>query len=102
MSGLEASLLLGSVHSVALAIALRRRERNRRANAYLAVLLGALYADARDGWYAIPGGMFRYGIQGGVTFGDNDVVLRAGQQRDIAGELPLFPFYATLGYDRRW
>lgn len=61
-----------------------------------------VYADARDGWYAIPGGMFRYGIQGGITFGDNDVVLRAGQQRDIAGELPLFPFYATLGYDRRW
>lgn len=49
MSGLEASLLLGSVHSVALAIALRRRERNRRANAYLAVLLGALSLLLLDG-----------------------------------------------------
>lgn len=55
MSGLEASLLLGSANSIALAIALRRRERNRRANAYLAVLLGALSLLLFDGFMRARG-----------------------------------------------
>jgi AraC-like DNA-binding protein len=49
MSGLEASLLLGGVHSIALAIVLGRRARNRRANRYLAALLGALALLLLDG-----------------------------------------------------
>lgn len=61
-----------------------------------------VYADARDGWYGNTGGLFRYGLQGGITFGGNDVVLRAGQLRDVAGNPPLFPIYGTLSYDRRW
>jgi AraC-like DNA-binding protein len=42
MSGLAACLMLGGVHAIVLAIVLRRRERNRRANRYIAALLGAL------------------------------------------------------------
>jgi AraC-like DNA-binding protein len=42
MGGLEASLLLGGVHSVVLAVALSRRHRNRRANQYLVVLLAVM------------------------------------------------------------
>lgn len=61
-----------------------------------------VYADARDGWYGNPGGTLRAGIQGGVSFGGNDIILRAGRLHDIEGKPALFPFYATLGYDRRW
>lgn len=42
MGGLEASLMLGGVHSVVLAVALSRRQRNRRANQYLVVLLAVM------------------------------------------------------------
>jgi hypothetical protein len=61
-----------------------------------------VYADARDGWYGNTGGTFRYGIQGGATFGGNDIVLRAGKLHGIDGAPAVFPIYATLGYDRRW
>jgi AraC-like DNA-binding protein len=55
LSGLEASLLLGSAHSVVLAIALRRRARNRGANRYLAALLGALALLLFDGFLRARG-----------------------------------------------
>jgi AraC-like DNA-binding protein len=42
MSGLAASLGLGAIHGVVLALVLRRRDRNRRANQYLSALLGAM------------------------------------------------------------
>lgn len=61
-----------------------------------------VYTDARDGWYGNPGGLLRYGVQGGVSLGGNDVILRAGQLRDVAGKLAMFPIYATLSYDRHW
>lgn len=60
------------------------------------------YMDAKDGWYTGPGGNLRAGIQGGVALGRYDVVLRAGQVRDVAGEPPLLPFYGTLSVDARW
>ncbi len=50
MSGLEAGLLFGSVHSVVLAIVLRRRQRNRRANQYLAAQLAAMSLLLFDGF----------------------------------------------------
>ncbi len=37
-----------------------------------------------------------------VSLGANDLVLRAGVLRDDAGNPTTVPFYATLGYDRRW
>ena len=55
------------------------------------------YPEARDGWYGTPGGNFRYGVQAGVTFARYDVILRAGQLRDVGGDQPMLPFYATLG-----
>lgn len=61
-----------------------------------------IYADARDGWYRNTGGLLRTGVQGGVSFGKSDVVLRAGVLRDTSGTAPLVPFYGTLAYDRRW
>jgi hypothetical protein len=61
-----------------------------------------VYAGARDGWYAKPGGNIRGGLQGGVSFGRYDVVLRVGELRDTGGEPPLLPFYGTLAFDTRW
>ena len=61
-----------------------------------------VYAGARDGWYANPGGNLRAGLQGGVSFGRYDVVLRVGAVRDTSGEPPLLPFYGTLAFDTRW
>lgn len=61
-----------------------------------------VYADARDGWYGSSATTLRAGIQTGASFGGNDIVLRAGRLQDLAGNPALFPFYATLGYDRRW
>lgn len=61
-----------------------------------------VYADARDGWYGDSGGNVRVGLQTGASFGLYDLVLRAGAVRDVAGEPPLLPLYATLALDRRW
>ena len=60
------------------------------------------YEGARDGWYRHAGGTFRYGLQAGVSFGKNDIILRAGKLHAIDGQPTMFPFYGTLGYDRRW
>jgi hypothetical protein len=56
-----------------------------------------VYENAKDGWYAAPGGTLRVGLQGGVTFGRFDVILRAGRMQP-----GLIPFYATLGVAARF
>ncbi len=61
-----------------------------------------VYADAKDGWYANPGGNVRAGVQAGMAFDRYDVIVRAGQVRDVSGDPPLFPFYATVAVDSRW
>lgn len=61
-----------------------------------------VHADARDGWYASPGGNLRAGLQAGVAVSRYDVILRAGQIRDVGGGPPLIPFYGTLTVDARW
>jgi hypothetical protein len=61
-----------------------------------------VYPDARDGWYGNAGGLFRGGIQGGASFGANDIIVRAGMLRDDSGKSPMFPIYATAAYDRRF
>ena len=61
-----------------------------------------VYAGARDGWYANPGGNFRLGVQAGVSFSRYDLVLRVGELRDMKGEGPMFPLYGTLALDTRW
>lgn len=62
----------------------------------------AVYADARDGWYARAGGNIRYGLQTGTSFGRHDLVLRLGQTRDVAGASTLLPLYGTLTFETRW
>jgi hypothetical protein len=61
-----------------------------------------VFADARDGWYAAPGGNFRAGLQGGVSLSRYDLVLRAGKLLDTGGSPPMLPLYATLTLDARW
>jgi hypothetical protein len=61
-----------------------------------------VYADARDGWYVNPGGNYRLGAQAGASFGRTDVVLRAGELREMYGNQPLFPLYATLAVVTSW
>jgi len=61
-----------------------------------------VYPGARDGWYAMSGGIIRYGVQAGASFGRHDLVLRAGQMVEIGGETPMLPFYGTLALDTRW
>ncbi len=60
------------------------------------------YQEAKDGWYANPGGNLRYGVQTGASFGRHDLVLRAGALRDDVGSAPLLPFYGTLAFVTRW
>jgi hypothetical protein len=62
----------------------------------------SVHADAKDGWYANTGGNLRAGLQAGVAFSAYDVILRAGQVRDVGGEPPMLPFYGTLTVATRW
>lgn len=58
-----------------------------------------IYSDVQDGWYQpATGGIFYYGLQGGVSFRSLDFTLRAGRtlQEDFKTK-PLIPFYGLLG-----
>jgi hypothetical protein len=61
-----------------------------------------VYADARDGWYVNPGGNYRLGGQAGASFGSYDLALRGGILREMMGQPPMFPFYATLALSTSW
>jgi hypothetical protein len=61
-----------------------------------------VYENARDGWYVNPGGNYRLGGQAGASFGRYEIALRAGILRDMKGEQPMFPEYATLGFSTSW
>ena len=62
-----------------------------------------VYADAKDGWYANTGGEFYYGLLGGYSFPSVDIIVRAGQRRDLAKARASFlPFYATVGVNVRF
>lgn len=67
MSGLEAIFLLGSAHSVILAVALLRRGHNRRANRYLAALLGAVALLLADRFLGAGGAFERHPHLIGLT-----------------------------------
>jgi hypothetical protein len=56
-----------------------------------------LYANAKDGWYAITGSVARAGLRGGARFGAVEIALRAGL--NATGQLHALnpPFYFTLG-----
>jgi len=61
-----------------------------------------VFPDARDGWYRSPGANFYGGVQAGVSVSRYDVSLRAGQIRDLGGNAPMMPLYATLTAAARW
>lgn len=55
------------------------------------------YPDAKDGWYLDAGGVFHYGVAGGLTVGNVEVVGRFGWRRteDFNDVTP--PMYASVG-----
>jgi hypothetical protein len=61
-----------------------------------------VYAGARDGWYGMPGGNFRLGLQAGLSFSRFDVALRVGRLLDLDGNNPSLPLYGTLGLTTRF
>jgi len=61
-----------------------------------------VYENARDGWYVNPGGNYRLGGQAGLSFSRFDVILRGGILRDMKGNLPMFPYYATVAVVAAW
>ena len=61
-----------------------------------------VYADAKDGWYASTGTRLLYGLFGGYSWRSVDLVLRAGQARDLNLGVWYIPFYATAGINLRW
>src|SRR4051812_4976928 len=61
-----------------------------------------VYDNARDGWYINPGGNYRLGAQAGLSSGRFDVILRGGTLRDMKGNLPIFPYYATVAAVAAW
>jgi hypothetical protein len=61
-----------------------------------------VYENARDGWYVNPGGNYRLGGQVGLSMSRFDVVLRGGTLRDMKGNLPMFPYYATVAVVAAW
>lgn len=61
-----------------------------------------VYAGARDGWYRMPGGNFRAGVQAGVSFSRFELALRLGRLRDLKGNGPALPLYGTLAVTTRF
>jgi hypothetical protein len=57
----------------------------------------------RNGWYIPTGGTFRYGLQTGVSLSKTDLTLRVGRllEQDFK-TLPMLPFHAQLGVNRRF
>lgn len=62
------------------------------------------YSGVKNGWYKpSTGGNFCYGLQTGVSFKKNDINLRIGKilTQDFK-TTPMVPFYAQLGYNRKF
>ena len=61
-----------------------------------------VYDGARDGWYSSTGATLVYGVSGGLSFSNVDLVLRVGQRRDFDLATWLLPLYATVAVDIRF
>jgi hypothetical protein len=61
-----------------------------------------VYAGARDGWYGMPGGNLRVGLQAGLSFSRFELALRVGRLRSVDGDGPAFPMYGTLAWTTRF
>lgn len=60
--------------------------------------------EVQDGWYKpTTGGHFSYGLLGGYSFGQSDIILNIGMVRtqDFKSS-PLIPYYLRLGYNFRF
>lgn len=63
-----------------------------------------MYPSVTDGWYEPPaGGIFNFGLQGGVSLRNSDFTLRAGKTfyQDFHAS-PDLPFYAMIGYNYKF
>jgi hypothetical protein len=60
------------------------------------------FPEARDRWLGNAGALARAGVQGGVSLGRVDVVLRFGRMIETSGAAAIFPMYGTLTVDTRW
>lgn len=61
------------------------------------------YPDAQDGWYVPTGGNYFFGLQAGVSFGRNDISLKAGGLATQGWKTaPYVPKYAVLAFSRRF
>lgn len=61
------------------------------------------YPGVQDGWYKpFTGGNFYYGLQTGVSFGKQDIYLKAGKTitQDFKSK-PQVPFFGQIGYTIR-
>lgn len=61
------------------------------------------YPGVQDGWYKpFTGGNFYYGLQTGISFGKQDIYLKAGKMiaQDFKSKLQV-PFYGQVGYSIR-
>jgi hypothetical protein len=56
-----------------------------------------VYADAKDGWYANPGGTLYAGMNGGVSIGSVDLAVRVGVPRTMGLQSQAIPFFALVG-----
>lgn len=59
--------------------------------------------DLQSGWYIPTGGNFFYGVQGGYSFKQSDVYVKAGKTmtQDFKTS-PTVPYYFQLGWNVKW
>jgi len=61
------------------------------------------YPNIQSGWYVPTAGNYFYGIQTGISFRGNDISLKLGKVVSQGFKTaPLIPFFAQLGYNRRF
>ncbi|HJS44190.1 MAG TPA: hypothetical protein VJ755_12015 [Gemmatimonadales bacterium] len=60
------------------------------------------YPDAKDGWYLNTDGTFHYGLTTGVSIGQTEIAIRAGQRRTEDFQELSQPFYMAMGVGVRF
>ena len=60
------------------------------------------YPDAKDGWYLNTDGTFHYGVTSGVSIGQTEIAVRAGQRRTEDFNELAQPFYLSMGVGVRF
>ena len=60
------------------------------------------YPDAKDGWYLNTDGTFHYGVTSGVSLGQTEIAVRAGQRRTEDFNELAQPYYLAMGLGVRF